>query len=162
MYIYHIYSNIHWAPSRCSIFGKVLVQNIFISLCDNAKLVLQLMNWEKIIIIGVCVCVCVCACVCTCIVQDFKKIYDSLKMNLFPVMFLNKQFTFLCHAVHSRKITLFVYSAFNVLTWLVIKCKSYMFLKVSLLCQNQGLLQLYCSFRTAAASFLKVIFNCGM
>jgi len=156
MCIYHIYSNVRWAPSRCSIFGKVLVQNIFISLCDNAKLVLQLMNWEKIIIIGFCVCVCVC------IIQDFEKIYDSLKINLFPVMFLNKQFTLLCHVVHSRKITLFVYSVVNALIWLVIKCKSCMFLKVSLLCQNQGLLQLYCSFRTAATLFLEVIFNCGM
>ena len=66
------------------------------------------MNWEKIIIIGLCVCVCV----CTCIIQDFEKIYDSLKINLFPVMFLNKQFMFLCLVVHSCKITLFLYSAY--------------------------------------------------
>jgi len=37
-----------------------------------------------------------------------------------------------------------------------------MFLKVSLLCQNQGFLQLCCSFRTPATSDLEVIFNCGM
>lgn len=94
MCMYHMYANVRWAPSQCSIFGKVLVQNIFISLCDYAKPIFQLMNWEKINIIGLGVCV------CTRVIRDFVKIYDSLKINLFPVMFLNKQSTLLCRFVH--------------------------------------------------------------